>query len=150
MSPETVTEPAAATPAVVVPAAKPGEELRLRGVVARRGDDRAGDRGGDEGTGGDGPAELLDHDDELLDAVARAAVLLGEVEAGPAQLDEVAPERRQLLGRRLEQRPGRAAGVALLEELRGRLGERLVVFGAVSASALWSSVIAIDMAETVA
>ena len=126
---ETVTEPARATPAVDGAVGEAGQELRLAWRRRRGGDDRAGDRRGDEGTGGDGPAELLDHDDELLEAVARAAVLLGEVEARPPEPDQVVPERRQLLGRRLEQRPGRAAGVALLQELRRRLGQRLVVFG---------------------
>ena len=93
---------------------------------------------GTNGPGRHRAPELLDHHHELLEPVARAAVLLGEVEAEPAELHEVAPERRQLLGLGLEQ--GRAAP----------RDSRLVrKSDAVSDSARWSSEMAIDMPSNV-
>ena len=86
-----------------------GEELRLQRVVRGRDEHRAGDDGGHERARRDGPPELLDHDHELLEPVARAAVLLGDVEAEPAHAGDVLPQVGQGLGRGLEQRAGRAA-----------------------------------------
>ena len=125
----TVTEPRegdGAEGGAVGEAGKPGCLGRVVGDRVERG---AGDHRRDERSGRHGPAELLDHHDELLEPVARTAVLLGEVEPQPAQVDQVVPEVGDGLGRRLEQRPGGTASVSLLQELRGGVGEGLVVFG---------------------
>ena len=110
-------------------------QVGLGGLAAHRGQHGAGDHRGHERARRHRPAQLLDDDDQLLEAVARAAVLLGDVQPEPAQAHQVVPERRQRLVGRLEQRPGGAAGVPL-----GRKSE------AVPARARWSSVMAIDMA----
>ena len=107
-------------------AGKPGCLGRVVGDRVERG---AGDHRRDERSGRHRPAERLDHHDELLEPVARTAVLLREVEPQPAQVDQVVPEVGDGLGRRLEQRPGGTASVSLLQELRGGVGEGLVVFG---------------------
>ena len=100
-----------------------GQERLGRGVIAGRGQHRAGGHGGNERPGRDRPPQLLDHDDELLEPVAGAAVLLGHVEPQPAQLDEVVPEGRHHLVRGVEQGSGRGAGLVPAEEVRRGLGQ---------------------------
>ena len=106
-----------------------GKVLRLGGVVGDRVERGAGDHRGHERPGSHRPAELLDHDDELLQPVAGAAVLLGQVQTQPAELHQVAPERGQLLGLGFEQRAGGAAGLSLGQEVRRGLGQGAVVIG---------------------
>ena len=49
--------------------------------------------GGEEGTGCDDAAELLDHHAQLDESEPHAPLLVGHRETGPAQLDHVVPER---------------------------------------------------------
>ena len=105
------------------------EVLGLRGVVGHGVERGARDHGRHERAGRHRPSQLLDDHHELFQPVARAAVLLGEVEPQPAQLHEVAPERGQLLGFGLQQRAGGAAGLPLGQEVRRGLGQRTVVIG---------------------
>ncbi len=106
-----------------------GQEAAPGGLVAGGHQHRAGDHAGQEGPGGDGGAEGLDHDGQLGHAVAGAAVLLGHVQAGPPECAQVVPERGEgfLVG--LQQGAGGAAGVVLAQEVRRRVGQRQVVLG---------------------
>ena len=132
----TVTSPSRATAPATEPSAKPGQELGLGGVVAGGDEHGAGDHGGHERAGRDGAAELLDDDDELLEAVARAAVLLGDVEARASRGRRRSFQKSgQLLGRAPRAARGPRRG------RRASAGSRT----AVSARARWSSVMAIDM-----
>ena len=70
----------------------------------------------EERAGRDRAPELLDHDDELRQAVPAAADVLGEVQPEPAELGELVPELRELFGRRVEQRARRGTRVDVLEE----------------------------------
>ena len=79
---------------------------------------------GTKGPGATRPAQLLDDDDELGQAEARAALLLGEVQAEPAQRRPGRPRTvGQRLGLGLEQDPGGPSGIVLGEEVRGRLAQ---------------------------
>ena len=95
--------------------ARAGARALLRGGAGHRDHGRR-EHGGQERPGRGGTAELLEHDHELGQAVAAAADVLGEVQAEPAEIDEVRPELRQLLGRGVEQVACRAACPGLLEE----------------------------------
>ena len=99
-------------------------------LVGRRGvDDRAGDDGRHEGPRCHGAAELLRHHHQLGQPEARAAPVLGEVQAEPAEGGQVPPERGQGLGVGLEQGAGGPAGIVLGQEFRGRLAQGAVLFG---------------------
>ena len=50
-------------------------------------------------------------------ALPRAAVFFGDVEAEPTEVHQLRPQIRQALRRRLEQGPGRLAGVPLQQEV---------------------------------
>ena len=104
---------------------QPGREVRRGGRRERR----AGDHRRHERSGGHGPAELLDHHRQLGQAEPRAAVLLGDVQPEPAQPAQFGPEGGQLLGLRVEQRPGRLPGAAGAQEVGHGLGERSVIIG---------------------
>ena len=78
----------------VEPSARPGRYFALVASSATASSVALAITVGTNGPGRHGPPELLDDDHELLEAVAGAAVLLGEVQAQPAELHEVAPERR--------------------------------------------------------
>ena len=82
-------------------------EPRRGDVVGRGGGEHgAGDGGRHERARGDSSAELLDDDDQLLQPIAGAAVLLGDVQAEPAERGRVGVERGVLLVGGFEQRPG--------------------------------------------
>jgi hypothetical protein len=70
----------------------------------------------EERAGRDRAPELLEHDDELRQAVPAAAHILGEVQPEPAELAELVPELRELFGRRVEQGARRSTRVDILEE----------------------------------
>src|SRR5262249_43333166 len=89
--------------------------LRSREVVEHR--RRAYRR--DERARCDRAAQRLDHDDELGQAEARALVLLGKVQAQPAEVGELVPERGQRLLFAFEQRAPGAARVVRAQELAG-------------------------------
>ncbi len=125
-------------PRSVDPSARPGQVLGLGGVVGHGVERGAGDHRGHERPGRHGPAELLDHDHELLEPEARAAVLLGEVQTQPARAARGRP--RTAAAPRSRPRAGRG---------RRRGDSRLVrKSDAVSDSARWSSEMAIDMTAT--
>jgi hypothetical protein len=111
------------------PVGQPGQQSGRHLVGAGRVNDGAGDHGRDEGPGRQRSPQLFDDDDQLGQAETRAAVLLGQVEAEPAQLRDVAPERGQGLGLCFEQDPGRPSGIVLGQEVRGGLAKGAVVFG---------------------
>ena len=91
---------------------------------------RAGDDRRDEGPRRHGPAQLLDHDDELGQAEARAA---RRPRGGGGPASRGRPGRPRTAGSvsrlRLEQGPGGPAGVVLGQEVRGGLAQGAVVFG---------------------
>ena len=93
------------------------------------GHDRAGDDGGQERARGELTAELLDHDHQLGEAEAGAAVLLRDVQAQPSELGHRRPRRGQLLRVVLEQHPGLAPQVVLDAEVGDDVGQGLVVLG---------------------
>ena len=64
---------------------QPGQEARRQRTGRGRVDHRAGDHRRHERSGRDGAAELLGHHDELGQPEAGAALVLGEVEAEPAE-----------------------------------------------------------------
>ena len=99
--------------------------------VSRRGrlDRGAGDHGRDEGSRGQRAAQFFDDDDQLGQPEPGSAERLGQMEAQPAQFDEVVPEFRQLLGFGLEQGAGGPPGFVPGQEVGRRLGEGTVVFG---------------------
>ena len=102
---------------------------RLRRIIRDCGDQRTDDDGGHERPGSIGTPQLLDDDRQLLEAVPRAAVLLGEVQAEPTELGQLAPELGQGLLGAVEQGTRRCAGVALGQEVGGRFGEGAMVIG---------------------
>ena len=81
------------------------------------------------GPGATARPELLQHDGQLGQAEARAAVLLGHVQAQPAQPGQLVPERRQGVGGLVQRRPCRLQQPAGLDPLAGRLVQRPVVLG---------------------
>jgi hypothetical protein len=102
------------------------------GLQVRRGrgrDHRARDHRGHERAGRHGPAQLLGHDHQLGQPEPGAAVLLGQVQAEPAQLAQLGPVPGQRLGLGFEQGPGGAAGVTVGEELGHGLGQGPVIIG---------------------
>jgi hypothetical protein len=96
------------------------EARTLRAVTGAR-DERGREDGREEGSRSGRPPELLEHDRQLGEAVSRPAVLLRDVQAEPAELGELAPERRQRLVRGIEER---ACGRARLVVLQERAGHR--------------------------
>ena len=74
------------------------------------------------------PSSSID-DDELGQPEARPAVVFGQVEAQPAELDQVVPELRQFLGLGLEQSAGGPPGVVLGQEVGRSVRQGAVVFG---------------------
>ena len=87
------------------PVSEAREVLGLGGLVGHRVEGGAGDHRGHEGPGGHGAAELLDHDDQLLEPEAGAAVRFGQVQTQPAQVARgrprtgAAPRSRPRAGR---------------------------------------------------
>ncbi len=110
-------------------AGQAGQQALLEVGGAEGGDHRTGDHRGHERAGGNGPAQLLDHDHQLGQAEARAVVLLREVQAQPAQVAHLGPEVRQPVGLRLEQRAGRATRAVLAQEVGRGLGQCAVIIG---------------------
>src|SRR5207253_3084617 len=91
------------------------------------GEHRARDRGGNERARRNGLGQLLHDDDELLDAETRAAVRLRDMEAKPAEIDDVVPHRRHWFALGFEQFTRGPAGLTLGQELRRGAGKSLVV-----------------------
>ena len=75
---------------------------------------------GTNGPGATAPAQLLDHDQRLRQPEARAAELLGDVQAEPAEAGQLGPEAGQSLGLGREQGAGGRAGLVLGQEVRPR------------------------------
>ena len=122
--------PTSATAPFTEPSARPGSSSSATSDRRPRRAPRSTITVGTNGPGRDGPAELLDHDDELLEPVARAAVRLGHVQPEPAELDELAPPGRAAPRPAPRAVPGpQPRASRLVEEVASRLGERLVVFG---------------------
>ena len=98
-TPSAAVSPVSALLSATDPMARPAaRSATSSGGAATLVHERAGQHGGQERTGRDHAAELLEHDGELEEAVALATHRLGEVEPEPAEADEVVPERGQLLG----------------------------------------------------
>ena len=132
----TARSPSSATRADGRAVGEAGKQTRPAVVVGGRcRDHRAGDDGGDERSRRDRPAQFLDDDHQLGEAEAGPAVRLGQVQAEPAQLAQLAPERRAAFP------PVPPARRAARSEPAWRTRKSV----AVSMSARWSSVIAIDM-----
>ena len=108
---------------------EPGEEPLLQVVGAGRDERRAGDQRRHEGARRQAAAELLHHHDRLLEAVAGAAVLLGDVQTEPSEACGFVPERRVRLVGRLQQRPGSDLRLPLREQVRHGPRESLVFLG---------------------
>ena len=106
-----------------------GQQAGLSLRRADRGEHGAGRHRGDERAGSDRAAQFLGHDDELGQAEAGAAVLLGQVQPEPAKLGQLGPVCRQPLAVGIQQGPGSAAGTALGQEIRDGLGEGAVFIG---------------------
>ena len=73
------------------------------------------------------PAQLLDHDRQLGEAVALAPVGLGDGQPEPAQRGQVGPERRQRPAARLHRGAGHGGRAAVGGEAAGTRQEREVV-----------------------
>ncbi len=106
-----------------------GQPAVLHLVGAAGGEHRARDRRRHERARRHRPAQLLDHDDELLQAVPGTAVGLGQVQAEPAHPGQLGPELRQRFLGGLEQGAVGGAGLTLGEEVCDGLGQGAVFFG---------------------
>ena len=84
---------------------------------------------GVNGPGDDGAPQLLDHDHQLGQPVPRPAMLLGDVQPEPAEVDQIRPERWEVLLGRFEEGAPLAPSVGLQQEGSRRLGQRLVILG---------------------
>ena len=93
------------------------------------GDHRRGDDGRHERPRRHRPTEFVDDDHEFGQAVSRAAVILVDVQAKPAELDDALPERRPLLLWRVQQGPRRRARLLRSQETARNLCEFAVVIG---------------------
>ncbi len=129
LPPDTVMSDVSAIPPKADPSARPGRSCDGHLGGSDGVDDGTGDHGRHEGSRRHGAAELLDHDDEFGQAEPRAAPLLGEVQAQPAQGDEIVPEGRKPFGLFQEQGASSPSCIALGEEIRGCLRKGTVVFG---------------------
>ena len=94
------------------------------GVDGGAGDDRRDERSGREAA-----PDLLGDDDELLEAIARAAELLRDMQAEPAQVRDLGPKFGQRFLGSIEQGASRGSGSFLLQEVADGVGERFVVLG---------------------
>ena len=74
------------------PSGAGGQVAQELGGPERPGGQRGGDRGGEEGAGQRDAAHLLEHDAHLEQAGARAALVLGDEETGPAEVDQRRPQ----------------------------------------------------------
>ena len=104
-----------------------GQQPGLHLVRAGGDEHGAGDQRRHEGPRRERPPELLDDDHDLLQAEARTAERLGDVEAEPAEVGGVGVERGVGLLGLVEQRPGGGPGLVLDEEVGHRAGEGEVV-----------------------
>ena len=105
------------------------EQSREQRPVVGLDDDRRRQRGGQEGSGRGGAAQLLEHDRELEQPVTLTTVLLGHVQAQPALLRQLRPERWQRLRVGVEQRARHARRTARLQPSPRGLAQRLVLLG---------------------
>ena len=111
------------------PSASPGRSRARSSAAAEAAMTALGDHRGHERAGRHGPAELLDHDHQFRKTEARAAVLLGQVEAEPTEVAQVAPKAGQFLGLGLEQSASCGTSTMLCEKVGGGSGQGPVVIG---------------------
>ena len=108
---------------------QPGQVCGPLRVAARGGEHARRPDRREEGAGRDRRAQRLDHDHELGEPEAGAAMGFGQVETEPAEVGHLLPRRGERLLGGVEQRPGLGAGAGALEERVGDAGELQVVLG---------------------
>ncbi len=120
-----------ATAAVTVPSASPGSKRFAHGSVGVAGQGRGDEQRREDGSGEEGVPHLLDHDGDLGQREALAALGLGQVQSQPPLGGHLLPHRRRVRGRSgcLGHRPRLARRAVGLEPPLHGAPERLVLLG---------------------